>query len=317
VAGLTFREGRATDLPAGFALAQHAMHDTALRHGWLADGARAPGEAEVRGRWLRQRPLVEFLAAQAGAGLWVCEDGDELVGFAQVARFGAVEVLTDLMVAPSHHRRGVGRDLLARLWPLPPAPERGRVVVATGAPADLSLYTGFGAMPVAGHWLLRQRSEAYLERRTRETVDGAEPAVHALEARRAVEAWQRLEPGALGHDRPLLHEFFGRTRTCLASVDARSGRPTALCWVSSDGEIGPAVGEGPQDLVAVVLACLDRVAKIQEPELLGVYCTSASWSLLRRLRRLGFRVLWPGWVLASGPLPGLERYMPTTPPRLL
>jgi hypothetical protein len=87
--------------------------------------------------------------------------------------------------------------------------------------------------------------------------------------------------------------------------------------VSSDGEIGPAVGEGPQDLVAVVLGCLDRVAKMQEPDVLGVYCTTASWTLLRRLRRLGFRAVWPGWVLASGPLPALERYMATTPPRLL
>jgi hypothetical protein len=140
--------------------------------------------------------------------------------------------------------------------------------------------------------------------------------VHALTPERAVAEWKRLEPSAIGHERPLLHEFFGRTRTCLATMDPDRGA-TALCWVSSDGDIGPAVGEAAQDLVPVVLAALDRVASQQEPESLGVFCTTDSWWLLDRLRRLGFRVHWPGWVMSSVPLPGLDRYLATRPARLL
>jgi hypothetical protein len=77
------------------------------------------------------------------------------------------------------------------------------------------------------------------------------------------------------------------------------------------------VGRGPEDLVPVVLAALDRVAKMQEPETLGVGCTTASWWLMDRLRRLGFRVHWPAWIMSSVPLPGLDRYLPTRPMRLL
>ena len=313
---LSFREGRTADLARGFALAQDAVYDTALRHGWTANGASPPDEAEVRDRWAHQRSLVEFLAAQDG-GFWVCQDGDEIVGCAQVARFGEMDELADLTVAPSHHGRGVGRGLLERCWPGPPTPSLGRVVVAAGAPADLSLYTQFGAMPVSGNWHLSQRGEEYLERRSKETLDGSEPAVHALALRKAIAEWKRLEPPAIAHERPLLHEFFGRSRTCLATVDAESGRSRAVCWVSPEGEIGPGVGERPEDLVPVVLAALDRVAKAREPEWLGVYCTTGSWWLMRRLRRLGFRVLWPGWVMCSTPLPGLDRYLPSRPPRLL
>ena len=116
-------------------------------------------------------------------------------------------------------------------------------------------------MPVCGHWHLRHRAEDYLERRALET-DASEPGVHVLKAERAVDEWQRLEPPAIGHERPRLHEFFGRTRTCLASMDAERGVATALCWVSAEGEIGPAVGETPEDLVPVVLAALDRVAQV-------------------------------------------------------
>ena len=160
---------------------------------------------------------------------------------------------------------------------------------------------------------MRHRVEHYLEQRAQE-VDAAEPSVHGLTATRAVEEWKRLEPAAIGHERPLLHDFFGRTRNSFALPDQQSGGARALCWVSADGDIGPAVAESPEDLVPVVLAALDHVAKTQEPETFGVFCTTDSWWLLDRLRRLGFRVHWPAWVMSSVPLPGLDRSA-TCPPR--
>ena len=69
--------------------------------------------------------------------------------------------------------------------------------------------------------------------------------------------------------------------------------------------------------VRIVAAALDRVAKTQEPEELSLFCTTIAWWLLRRLRGLGFRVYWPSWVMCSVPLPGLDRYLPTHPVRLL
>ena len=57
------------------------------------------------------------------------------------------------------------------------------------------------------------------------------------------------------------HEFFARDRTCLAYTPADASECAALCWVSSEGHIGPAVGAATGDLVPVVLAALDRVAK--------------------------------------------------------
>jgi hypothetical protein len=227
-----------------------------------------------------------------------------------------LDELTELWVAPSHSGQGIARALLERCWPDSPTPDLGRVVLGLGLPADLSLYTDFGVMPVTGHWHLRHRVEEYVERRSLE-VDATEPAVHALTPERAVAEWKRLEPSAIGHERPRLHEFFGRTRTCLATVDPARGQAAAVCWISADGEIGPAVGEEAEHLVPVVLAALDRVAKQREPETFGVYCTTNSWWLLDRLRRLGFTIHWPSWVMCSVPLPGLDRYLPTRPARLL
>jgi hypothetical protein len=310
----TFREGRASDLEGVYLLGETAWDQSRHARGLLPQ-ERIRSEEQLRGEWRRDRPLLEFMTAQQGGCFLVCEDGDELVGYVVVAGFPGMDEMGELWVARSHAGQGVSKGLLERCWPDSPTPDLGRLVVAVGTPADLTLFTEFGVMPVSGHWHMRHRVDQYLEHRAQE-VDATEPGVHMLTTERAVEEWKRLEPGAIGHERATLHEFFGRTRNCLATMDG-SGHATALCWVSGQGEIGPGVAQEPGDLVPVVLAALDRVAKMQEPETFGVHCTTASWWLMDRLRRLGFKVHWPAWIMSSVPLPGLDRYLPTRPVRLL
>jgi GNAT superfamily N-acetyltransferase len=311
---VSFREGSPADLKSTFQLSEHTMHRVAVQQGFVRGADRT--DAELGESWARYRKLVEFLDAQPERRYVLAENRSGPVAFARVVRFGAMEQLTDLMVHPAHQGEGLGRRLLEQVWPREPSPSLGRLVVATGAPRDLSLYTAFGVMPVAGHWHMRQDTAAYLECRSQETDATEAGSVVVLTPERAVAEWKRLEPDAIGHERRALHEFFGRDRSCLATCDA-AGTATALAWVSSDGDIGPAVGASAGDVLTVVLAALDRVAKTQEPAFLGVFATTASWQLLHRLRMLGFRVYWPSWIMCSVPLPGLERYVPTRPPFLL
>jgi GNAT superfamily N-acetyltransferase len=311
---VSFREGSPGDLQSTFALSERTMHRVAVQQGFARGEDRS--DAELGESWTRYRNLVEFLDAQPERRYVLAENGTGPVAFARIVRFGAMEQLTDLMVHPSHQGEGLGRRLLEQVWPGEPRPSVGRLVVATGAPRDLSLYVDFGVMPVAGHWHMRQDTAAYLERRSHETDATEAGSAVVLTPDRAVSCWKELEPGAIAYERPALHEFFGRDRTCLATVDA-DGAAKALCWVSSDGDIGPAVGKKAGEMVSVVLAALDRVAKTQDPPSLGVYTGTACWMLLNRLRMLGFRVYWPSWLLCSVPLTGLDRYVPTKPPFLL
>lgn len=311
---VSLREGSPSDLQTTFTISDRTMFRQAVDLGYLPAGDRS--DADVAEAWGHQRGLVEFLDAQPARRYLIAENGSGPVGFARVVQFGAMEHLTDLMVIPDHQGTGVGRMLLDAIWPGDPSPSLGRIVVATGSPRDLSLYTEFGVMPVAGHWHMRQNTATYLEHRSVETDATEAGSVVVLTVERAVAEWKRLEPEAIGHERPALHEFFGRDRACLATVDG-DGTPTALCWVSTDGNIGPAVGTNPADVIPVVLAALDRVAKTQEPDLLGIYASTTSWHLLNRLRGLGFRVYWPSWIMCSVPLPGLDRYVPTRPPFVL
>ncbi len=311
---LSLREGTVSDLETTFQLSARALHDSALTLGVILPGAEI-SEQQIHTDWVAQRSFVEYIATQPGRYV-IAEHEGLPVGYARTVRFDGIEELTELTVLPELQGRGVGRQLLDVVWPGDPTPDMGRVVVATGTAADLSLYTGFGVMPVAGHWHMRQRTQAYLATRSQE-IDTTDPGVHMLTPDRAVAEWKRLEPSAVAHERPSVHEFFGRDRTCLAVMDPVTGQAKSLCWVSLEGEIGPAIAASPGELVPVVLAALDRVAMTQEPEYLSVFTTTLSWWLLRRLRTLGFSVYWPSWVLCSVPLPGLDRYVPTRPPHLL
>jgi GNAT superfamily N-acetyltransferase len=311
---VSLREGSPSDLQATFRLSEDTMHTLAVNQGYIRDEARS--DADIAASWARYRGMVEFLDAQPERRFVIAENGRGPVAFARVVRFGVMEQLTDLMVTPDHQGSGIGRRLLEQIWPGDPSPALGRIVVATGNPRDLSLYTDFGVMPVAGHWHMRQETPSYLERRSQETDATEAGSVVVLTVERAVAEWKRLEPDAIGHERPALHEFFGRDRACLATVD-QDGTPKALCWVSIDGDIGPAVGSTPAEVIPVVLAALDRVAKTQEPSRLSIFASTTSWHLLHRLRLLGFHVYWPSWVMCSVPLPGLDRYVPTRPPFLL
>jgi GNAT superfamily N-acetyltransferase len=308
------RDGSPSDLLATFTISDRTMHRLAVDQGYLRGGART--DADVAESWGRYRGLVEFLDAQEDRRYLIAENSSGPVAYARVVRFGSMEQLTDLMVSPAHQGEGLGRQLLQAIWPGDPSPALGRLVVATGAPRDLSLYIDFGVMPAAGHWHMRQTTTSYLERRSQETDATEAGSVVVLTDERAMAEWKRLEPDVIGHKRPALHEFFARDRSCLAVVD-QDGTPRALCWVSTDGDIGPAIGTAEGHMITVVLAALDRVAKTQEPPVLSVFACTTSWRLLHRLRILGFRVYWPSWVMCSVPLPGLDRYVPTRPPFVL
>jgi len=97
---LRFRQGRPGDLAATYALAERSLADAARRQG-VNPGGADPDPAGFEERWRLDRPLIEFIAAQEGC-YWLCEERGELVGFVRVARFEAMEELTELIVAPGH-----------------------------------------------------------------------------------------------------------------------------------------------------------------------------------------------------------------------
>lgn len=311
LAGCELRTARGSELRRARDFAR-AVVDRELRARGIEPWYGAPGGRD----WERESALQAFLQAQPGARFVVCERAGELIAVARTTRFETMDEALEVVVAPEYSHRGLGRALLAELWSGTPTPDLGRLAVVPGTTADLNLYLPFGVMPVAGRWHLRIPVALYRERRAAEVVDEDPAPVHVLETGTALETWAELEEGVLGYARPWLHEWFARDRVALGVV-AGGGTPDAVCWVSAEGDVGPAVARRPEDLVPVVLAALDRVASACEAPELAIQCTTPAWWLLRRLRLLGFRLHWPSWILSSVPCPALDRYLPVQPPALL
>ena len=258
-------------------------------------------EAAIRSHWLAQRNIVEFLAAQPGSRYWIAEAGERarrLRARRPVRRDGGADRADGRSRAPA--RRASGARCSTACWPGDPTPDLGRVVVATGAPARPDALPGLrrdaGDRPLAparAHRALPRAARAG-GGRARARHARARPAARGAE-------WQRLEPLAIAHERPALHEFFARDRTCLATVSPDGRRDRRSAGSPRRARSGPRSAASPEDLVPVVLAALDRVAKTQEPEELSLFCTTIAWWLLRRLRGLGFHVYWPSWVMCSMP----------------
>ena len=122
---LSFREGRPSDLRATFELAERSLLESGRRSGIMVSGDD-DRQAYLREEWSRQRPLLEFIAAQPEGQFFVCESGNEMVGYARVARFGEMDELSELAVSAEHAGRGIGRALLERCWPESPSPTLGR-----------------------------------------------------------------------------------------------------------------------------------------------------------------------------------------------
>ena len=184
--------------------------------------------------------------------------------------------------------------------------------MAVGTPADLTLLTEFGVMPVSGHWHMRHRVDRYLEHRAQE-VDATEPDVHMLTPDRAVEEWKRLEPAAIGHERAALHDFFGRTRKLPRNRRPRVRPGHGAVLGERARRDGPGRGEEPGGPRPRGPRGAGPGGEDGSLENLRRALPTASWWLMDRLRRLGFRVHWPAWIMSSIPLPGLDRYLPTRP----
>ena len=267
-----------------------------------------PDDAEIGARWKQERPLFEFFASLPGR-YRIIESGNEIVAFARVVALGGVENLTELFVDEPFQGRGLASVLLATCWP---DHSSRRLIVAAGATADLTTYVGLGTVPLAGHWNMTATAAIYVDRRAKEP--DAPARLEPLEPDRARAEWQRLEPLALGHSRPELHRRLS-DGTCLATFDPQRG-VESICWVSRSGAIGPGVGRDPEALVRLIIAILDREAATGRGAL-RLFVPTVNAKLLLRLRGLGFRLAWPGWIMGSFQLPGLDRYVPTWPSWIL
>lgn len=96
------RPARGEDLGPAQELVARSINDLTLRHGFGAIAtARSPD-------------FQRFCLEDDPRGVWLAEDGDEMVGFALSWTCGRLWFLAELFVQPGRQGEGIGESLLER-----------------------------------------------------------------------------------------------------------------------------------------------------------------------------------------------------------
>jgi GNAT superfamily N-acetyltransferase len=94
--------------------------------------------------WQRRRPLFEHMAHTAES-FWLAENEGEVVGYGRAILRDGVRELTEFFVLPGQQSAGVGRELLAKVFPHDGA--QRRVIIATQDIRALARYLKTGVYP--------------------------------------------------------------------------------------------------------------------------------------------------------------------------
>ncbi len=125
----TLRRGQPADTPTVHHVFRTAVRDLVPRLTGEPPADPILTPAEIAG-WNRLVPMMEFLATHHYQW-WVAEQGGQIIGYARSILMGDVLELTEFFVLPGVQSAGIGRDLLARVFPTSGPDFSRRIIDAT------------------------------------------------------------------------------------------------------------------------------------------------------------------------------------------
>jgi len=119
---ITYRRGTLDDSQKTFEVFHQSIRELGKRLG--ANPISGGNDAHTnQNLWERRQPLFEHLALTSD-NFWVAERDSKVIGFARSILRNGVRQLTEFFVLPEHQSAGVGRELLARAFPVDGADHR-------------------------------------------------------------------------------------------------------------------------------------------------------------------------------------------------
>jgi GNAT superfamily N-acetyltransferase len=221
------------DLPAAYSVFRRSIEDLYERHRF--EPPRPPQDVFVR----QHAHLLE----QDAARFWVATEEGQVAGFSVAFVRGDAWFLSALFVRPEHQVRGVGKELLARVWEGDSELRRRITIVDAIQPVSTGLYSRAGLLPVTPLMNLAGEPEIWQSH-------GLEPG--PLEDA----ALAALDRAAYGFDRAPDHAFWrAEARGTLWSGE---GEPVAYSYRWPGGRLGPIAGRTPKACGQALAAELER-----------------------------------------------------------
>jgi len=242
---ITYRKGTIEDSFAVFNIFVKTIMDYSERMNVM--GITGGNDPEVlKSLWERRQSMFEFLARTASQ-FWVAEKDGEIVAYARTMEHDGLQELTEFFVSPGQQSGGLGRELLARAFPQTDA--RYRTIIATLDERALSRYL---KADVYARFPLK-----YFYRQAEKVDVVTDLVIEPMQQKIHLEAMNRIDKQAIGHSRPVVHEWIATTRD--GFVYKRGGEIVGYGYVGSSN--GPFAVLDENDFPAVLAHAESLIAE--------------------------------------------------------
>ncbi len=291
-----YRPAREDELARAEELVTASINDLTLRHGF--------------GRMASVRPphFQLFSLKDDPDGLWVAEDGGEILGFAFSWVCGTLWFLAELFVAPDQQGRGVGNELLKRTIAQAEKAQASEKALITFAFNTVSqgLYIRHGLFPRMPLYLVSVSREAWSPR-----APSASFAASAIDTSHLQEM-AAIDAHALGISREKHHRYLIADSGLNGFLFYEDGGCVGYAYISPEGHVGPLAVTRPDALEAVFAAALNKASELgaaQFSALIPGICDAALGAAVAQ----GMRIALPMMLMSSRPFGDWTCYLPRNP----
>ena len=292
------RPARAQDLERADQLVVASINDLTVRHGFGPMATSHPPHFQL------------FSLQDDPAGLWVAEDGDEILSFAWSWACGDLWFLAQLFVSPHHQGSGIGNELLKRTYEH--AGKSGTtnkaLITFTFNRVSQGLYIRHGLFPrfpIYFFNIAREHLAGRLQRAQLHCVPLEETAsnLHKLAL---------IDAAALGVSREKHHRYLIND-PATTGVGFYAGEDcVGYAYVSTSGHVGPLAVMRPEALGPALTTALGLAAQSGASQV-SAFLPGASETALSIAVAHGMRITFPMLLMSTRDFGDWTQYLPRNP----
>jgi ribosomal protein S18 acetylase RimI-like enzyme len=295
---VVYRPARAQDLERTDRLVVTSINNLTERHGFGPMVATSPPHFQL------------FSLKDDAAGLWVAEDGDEILGFGWSWVCGDLWFLAQLFVSPGHQGGGVGNELLKRT--LDHAQQSGAtskaLITFTFNTVSQGLYIRHGLFPRFPIYNLSVARERLTGR-----LDGAELRhVPLKETAADLHDLVQIDMAALGVSREKHHRYLMQDGATKGFGLYDGDDCVGYVYVAASGHIGPLAVVGCDILGAAFTTALKIAVESSSPQVSAFIPGTADTALKAAIEH-GMRITIPMILMSTRDMGDWTRYLPRNP----
>ncbi|TIS58132.1 MAG: GNAT family N-acetyltransferase [Mesorhizobium sp.] len=295
---LVYRPARADDLVATDAMVVASINDLTVRHGFGPMAAASPPNFQL------------FSLQDDPDGLWIAEDGKDILGFAWSWVCGDVWFLAQLFVDPARQGHGIGNTLLERT--MEHARKSGAahkaLITFTFNRVSQGLYMRHGLFPKTPIYVL----SAARERVAKSLPEAPLRAITMDDSAATMEKLVEIDSRALGVSREKHHRYLLTDPATTGSLLCAGSDPVGYAYISASGHIGPLAMMRPEILRDAFATAL-RLAADLSCEKISAFLPGTSDSVLSLAVDQGMRITFPMLLMASPGYGDWKQYLPRNP----